>query len=796
VNQDLVLQALSRPVDWTHFERLASEVLALDDLPGLRAIGGVGDQGQDAVEERFFTGELEARTVVQVTNERAQKGKLRSTIATLRENGIAFSRLVFVTGHPISSSVRKEMQEAATELGVALDIRDQQYMVKELARPSSRLFARYFGTVGDQVRALLGGSDPLQVLDTSLRRAMLGTLAAYVLHPRARLARQTLFDKTVLAALVDASRPMTEAELIGPLRYLLPGEDLTAGRIRAALGGMVGRGEAVHDGHAFAASEHSAAQIGVAISAGQAGFEALLAHVQNACGRVMRLDDATRGYLEVNLRRALLAVLRASGPLSESGNDDVPAGADLVSIVSRGLPEPVARTALSAMGAFLQTTEGRAAIAPLGRAYAGLAIRNLDPVGRRWQAAVLARTTMVLDTDAALLLLIEELPGHEALVRALRAFHDSDVRTVVPQAVLEEVVIHVANASSTFRRFADALQRLPESAVESQVWNAVVRGYYYACQAAPKLQAEDYWSQYYDRNRAGEYIRFQLGQRLPVSIEDVACEKPEWVQDLDALAAFLLARRERKRLKSQFRSDAEMEQRARQDVSMALRMAELGTPAAGGEARGYLVTSDGALRWLEHQDAWGLRPKVVVSTTVVPDLAGFVCGLDLDDDQVVQLLFDPVLSSAAELLKEEIGDLTAIGVELRNVKLDKLEWDLSNGLRDSIHLAVAAAERSEEGGLISAEVISGLEAVRAEARRLGYPINEELSAATHRYQAAVTEAGVAREESAELREKLRILKQEMMRSPKKTRRRWNRLLRELGLSSSAEEDETSPSREA
>src|SRR6185437_855621 len=126
VSLDLIEIALSRLTDFAEFERLATEVMYLDGWHDIKPLGGVSDQGQDAISESFFQAELE-RTVFQYTLQEYLPGKVAETIEKLKTNGIAFSELVIVTRHEISSESQLKMKrDARSDHNVRLEIYERK----------------------------------------------------------------------------------------------------------------------------------------------------------------------------------------------------------------------------------------------------------------------------------------------------------------------------------------------------------------------------------------------------------------------------------------------------------------------------------------------------------------------------------------------------------------------------------------------------------------------------------------------------------------------------------------------
>ena len=134
-----------------------------------------------------------------------------------------------------SGDTRREIVRLGVNDGIGIDIRDEDYLVTRLGGPSKDIYARYFKDLRTQVDILLNTADPLATASDRVRHAMLATLGAHLLRPEGRLARQTLFDQTVLAALVSTAEPRTADRIQLTLRDLLPEEHLTTARLSSAL---------------------------------------------------------------------------------------------------------------------------------------------------------------------------------------------------------------------------------------------------------------------------------------------------------------------------------------------------------------------------------------------------------------------------------------------------------------------------------------------------------------------------------------------------------------------------------
>lgn len=685
--QDLVERALDSAIDWTTFEKLAFEILTNDDLPRLRRLGGRADQGADAVQEAFYQDQSHLEVVVQVTSERGQVAKLRKTLKRLQDERLTFSTLVIVYQQAVSSSTRRNLQAEARTAGVTLDVRDQAYLVARLAKDESSIFARYFGSPREQLDKLLNSRDPLRVATTREKKALLATLGAFVISPHAALARRTLFQKTVLAIIAAQPGPSSITTIRQNMASMLPEEDVSTERVEASVAALEKSAEVVRRGDTFEASADVLASAALVTQTASSAYNNLLQAVIAGCKRMHRLDQATEGFIERNLRRALLDLFRTFGPLAA---DDGPKVIDeelepsLFAQLSKQVPSAVAKTCLAALASHVEDASHWRELAPFGRAYCALALWNMDPVGRRWQKEAMARSLLALDTDAVLHLIIEELPQSAPLRKAVSAMAAAGVEVVVSDQVVKETIDSLARSDTTYNKFENSLLRMSPAMVSGNVWHALVQGFYYAKQKGFSGDWQTYKAQYFVERDARQYLLFQLARIAPIT-ERILAELPEgWQDDLLSLTEQLLKQKEGSRLKASFRTPEQMADRVRYDIEMALYLAVEEQGALGPRPRGFLVSEDRAFSILQKMQLWGARKKIHVFTHAMPELAEFACGIALADQDAVRMLFDPILGASAYLMAAEIVSLTSAGVELRDVHLARLEYDLKNGLEARI----------------------------------------------------------------------------------------------------------------
>jgi hypothetical protein len=772
---DLIRLSLESQIDWAKFEAIVCDILAQDDMPNLRQLGGQGDHGIDAIQESFFSNSSTIDNVVQITSQKSQRLKLHQTLTRLKECGVNCKHLTIVFRDPCSGGIRRDLIASAAEASIRIDVRDQSYLITQLAKPGNGLFARHFEDARKQIDVLLSHKDPLETSDDRTQHAMLASLGAFVAEPGAKLARATLFDRTVLAVLVASKKPSTVETLQAELHRLLPGEDLPKEQIDAAIQRL--RAQHLAKGSAeITPTETALASVGAVIVEMEKGYSSLINYVLEGVTKNHRLDDASKGRLERNCRRAIASLLRRIGPSTSVHEDAHKAlnsrDTNIRTILSEGIDNSIARTTVATMIDATHCQEIQHVLASLGRSYAAMELRNMDPLGRRWQQSVLSRSTMLLDTDVVLSLIVEELPIHPPLLRALRALANSNVTLATTETVIDEVAIHFRNASKTFRKFELSLARLPREVVDSMVWHAIVKGFYYTREAKTRDNFLTYWNKYFDRKDTHEFVKFLLNKRLPRLQYIVPECDPADRSAKDQIAEFLLSG-EANRMKAQYRDEEMRRKRSDDHAMLALHVSKISGTDGTQKPSGFVVSDDMIFQRIQRHPSWGRRPPIHLFSAAALSLAGIVCGTPLSDDEFVRCIFDPVLATAAEDIADAIKPLAEIGVDLRNVAFNRLEWDTKNIFEKDL-LEYANNKESQSD---SARILGGLVTTADDE---GYQIDEGVRKVVSDYQALSNSGLAAKEQARALEQFVDKLVSSLSGPNNRTRRRVRRIIESLG----------------
>ena len=113
---NLIEIALDRMTDWARFESLATDIVQREGYPDVKALGGVADEGIDAVVERFYAHDgKRSRTIFQVTLQKTTAAKVVRTIQRLDDAGQEYNKLVIVTSVALTSDLQRKLKTSAKE---------------------------------------------------------------------------------------------------------------------------------------------------------------------------------------------------------------------------------------------------------------------------------------------------------------------------------------------------------------------------------------------------------------------------------------------------------------------------------------------------------------------------------------------------------------------------------------------------------------------------------------------------------------------------------------------------------
>ena len=738
---DAIELALDRMTDHTAFERLATELMYLEGWYDIKPLGGTADMGQDAVSERFFGQAASQRTVFQYTLQHYLPGKVTATIEKLRANNIAFFELIVVTPHSISSETQIKMQRAArSEHSISLNIFDRNTLLSRLADLDNGIFHRHFPNIKAQVDDIVRSATRAAIPQMNLERTLLQVSLALTFRPGALRVRKSLLDHFVLAVLLDEEGPSVQLDVLARhCAEALPADaSLPAAQVHAAVARLVKSDLLLQTGQSVRASERAVIEVATStlrLSEATDTFAAdILATLNEARGQ--RVADADARRIVRNIRAALLEIARSRAATLDGTTplyDEVP-------VIVRGqLDSDMGDLLVAALADALRApTDSQAeTIAHWTQAYLGLALMGLDPVLNDFQASRFPAKTFLLDTDIVLEAIVTDGTRSAGILDVLSSLAQRQCRLVVPNSVVDECVKHAARSETTYHYFGNGLIQLTPAAVEERVWNAFVKGYYYAVvrgRIAKSVTYREYLANFYEEKTPSQFFCAVITDVLPDEVEilpiDFGRHRPLDDAEVDRLADALQQDLAERSKKARYRTVEEEEVLARTDATLYLSALSMNPPdktapqhVLGGTC--YLLTE--TARYERVAQLVGIPTKVTVRPSTVAGILSFV-GAAISSTEFVQLFDNPLLDRAVSAVWPDMEKLMRSGVDLRAKSLVRLRFDVNHAFHECLTAVERAQDAEEQDSKVEASSDERFMELIESAARRGYKLIPEVAA--------------------------------------------------------------------
>jgi hypothetical protein len=270
-------------------------------------------------------------------------------------------------------------------------------------------------------------------------------------------------------------------------------------------------------------------------------------------------------------------------------------------------------------------------------------------------------------------------------------------------------VQHAALSDQTYNHFGNALHQLTPELVEERVWNAVVKGYYYA-HASKRIPSsvtyQQYLANFYEPKRGRQFLTDVIAEVLPdveIVPPESLLEKPLDRDEIDRFAAELQKDLAGSK-KARYRTEEEEKALARTDAILylaALRLNPHDETTKGDVLGGtcYLLTE--ASRYKRIAQLVGVKTKLTVRPGALAAIQELIGSVEMAPSEFVQLFDNPLLDRAVTAAWPDIDALVRTGIDLRGKSLPRLRFDLADVLHAQL-TGLAAAEGAEDGGEIPA----------------------------------------------------------------------------------------------
>ena len=713
---DIIEFALENNTDFNKFERLSIEILKLNGFESIKSIGGIDDEGIDALLVKYYQDET-FTTVFQITLQDNINAKIYNTIDKLVENKIIFNELILVTSNQINNiQAIKTKVRTKYSSKIKLDIIERTTFITTLSTEKD-IFIRYFGDLKKQLNSKLFEKRTFFAEDSeeTLTNSLLKCSLLFTFNEDSGHTRKALFDRTVLAILVDLKKANSE-EIVSVFNdkfyKIIPNEKVLTTLDRLKKNGYIAKTE----DDKFEASQNSIAKIESVSAKIIQGTKALINDVISNADSIYpdKIDKQTLSNIEKNIKNGLGLFFRLHGldycddninPVFKSLEFSISQNSDIISVVRKSLSKPLGDAIVYSLGELINhpTPEQAEVLVEWSKAFIGAQVMSLDPSLKEFQITTFAKKTFLLDTDFLLYCIVKETKISLIYKSLICELIKSGCQIIITEDVIFEAIKHAEFAERNYNYFKNTFGVVDEIIIEEKLANVFVKGYYFAINRqiiSPSTPFKTYLANYYEATNPYEFICDVIRQNINKSIifrklEDIDTSKiPSGLVEKLSESIY---KETIKTEKSKYRTDEGNKSISDIDAKQYLIAYYLNKISTNQEKTilpgdFYLVTS--STRTLKCAYRINLKQNITVNPAALLNILDQIGLFSVSSKEIINLFDNPFLIDVVNHNWDDVKKLVNAGVDLKNKNIVRLKLDLQDAIHN--HLSENVQENYEE----------------------------------------------------------------------------------------------------
>lgn len=738
---DVINYALDKLTDSKAFEALATEIMREFGYYNIKKLGGVADSGQDAIHIPFYqSDDTRIKTVFQYSLEKGSLAKIKRTLDRLKEESVEFQKFMYVTSVEISTTLSQQIKsEIRKQYAIDIELADRGDISTVLSDLKNGVFARYFPDMEKQVKMLY---QDFQDRSPQREEALLRTTLILNYGEKTKQTFSSIYDCMVLSLLIgEKSNKLEYASIIDKLKESMPNLDYSEINLKDSLSRLEQNEKIRKEGSTYSLTENNDEVCVFMYEMQYKPLELITTEVVDTMRRSSSAAVSAKHIDTVvgNCKEVVVDYFRTYGTevLNLEDDNNHMNNADVVKSLqqkaSKNLPVGIGNLLISAIAEVFANPDDdiAAAIDSLIFTYMSAAILNLDPELKEVSAMRLHDKSFIVDTDVLVGCVVREHPKFESYTSVIECLVKAKCRVIIPMESILECVEHASYSTKTYNYFRDHLLSLPEEAIEDDVWNGFVQGYYYGItfgDVPEKTRYDKYLRNYYDAVNPVEYMISLVFDTLGNSVEIIPIDQlikdisilPD---DMEKLKNEIYTRLKERAKKSDYRTEEQNQNLALNDAKLYLSAYYLNklVPYVNGKLLTqsyYLITNSNRTGYCAYKT--GFRGKVISKLPLLASLLRKNCMDCISSKEFIGLLDNPFLTAAMNQCRNEINDLIKAGVILNGCSLTRLRFDLDQKLHDKITVIekCLSAEDEHEAELLENQVIEILD----EVDEMGYEL--------------------------------------------------------------------------
>ncbi len=688
---DLIDYALDHYTDFIKFEQIANEIMSQEGFLNLKPIGGIHDDGMDAI-SKFYTDEDEPDTIVfQYTLQKDISSKINNTYKKLKDNAIKFSQLYIVTPTRVNNKIalQKKFREKHGK-SVVLEIYERELFRTRLAEDAS-LRSRYFPDIKKQIIELneTQGTNDTENKDYEINLYKVSLLFAQDKDFYTR-SHKKIFDEIVLLGIYNLKTCVFN-ELSKEIEKILNLQKVDRGRLNASVNRLI-KNEHIetNENDILSLTSNMMAKIEVAkshVDSDKSGlFDSIINDVVDHIGR--DLEPGIKYRIKQNCEESLTDLFKyyvfelnfdSIENLSENGSS-------FVEKLTKSLSNEIADGLTYCLGKILESPslKEKQTLEVWRNSYLGAQLLKLDPKQNNLEAKQFKGLTIVLDTDFVLNLIISELQENSLYQQIIKRLNSYGAKIVIPEQILEEVQKHAEYAHRNYKFFDARKEQLEYEQIMEQVRNLFAKGFFKATHIdGYNLSFNDYIKNYTFEDNTKflkDFIYEEVNQNIDfLNLKDINLSDEEFAHFEEMVDEVLNMTKGSH--KASYRDDEENREIAETDARLFMDIQHKNNETKKNTAHKfqkdyYIVTSSTkvikAARKLQIYEPIYFSPIHLVS--LIEKIEPF----ETRYDEIHNIFLNPYLTYAISENSEIVTRLLELGVDLKGHKLTRLQYELGN----------------------------------------------------------------------------------------------------------------------
>jgi len=699
---DLVEIALDRFTDFSLFERIASEIMRIYGYSNITPLGGVFDEGQDAIDEKHYIGEGIQKTVFQYSLQEKVASKITDTLEKLKKKEIIYTKLIIVTNRIITTQQQLAFKKLAIkEYSKDIEFFDKNKLIPILADQSNNLMIRYFPNIKTQVDVYF--SERKVDISESKEKSFLKTCSVFYYSSESEFVKKEFLDRLIVEILANSTKPIKDIPtLVSIINNRITAKTIDDIQTSNSIARLKASG-AISVADEIKLSQIKKIELLNTESRIRENVNALISGIMNNIHSITKTKVSLEedGFIRSNCLKTIVSCFRLYGYdiarqlTSKEGikqivdvNDN-----EIVSCASRNISDELCSLLLAEIAEmfFEPNEEQYSILGDMCRSYIASVILSIDPVLSDFQITKISKKVFILDTDFILDTIISDLPKKTKNKKTIDTLLAIGCRIVIPRSCIMECINHIKISNNTYLHFSETLLSLPPELVEQHVWNVFVKGYYYYNRnnSKSRISFNEYKNNYYEAENEYAFmldvIKSKLSGKVEVVDQKDLIDEEIAEDEIKSLGDRIYDLMKDSR-KAKYRTTEEMKQISYIDAELYLIALKLNSEV--NDSRNGILSQNAYIisesnRYIRAVAGTDKYKNIIIRSYSIYSLLRLIGSAKGARDDF-DTLADPLLTRIVTGMWDDVERLIKNGIRLDDMSITRLRWDFDTNLHSML----------------------------------------------------------------------------------------------------------------